>query len=85
MGSSEVKETPEACAAAFKTSGLAKPFAPIALFDDEGRRLDRWVQLGSKGSREDRETPIKASTLAKADASTALLDLDIGGLVMVEV
>ena len=53
---------------------------------------------GSKGSVEDKETPaacvaaIKASQLAKAVASTALfedeglrLDLDIGGLVKVEV
>ena len=85
------KETPAACAAAIKTSRLAKPVAPTALFDNEGRCLDRWGQRGSEGSGGDKETPIKASTLAKADASTALfedeglrLDLDIGGLVKVE-
>ena len=99
-GSSEDKETPATCAAAIKTSRLAKPVAPSALFDDEGRRLDRWGQRGSEGSEgsgEDKETPavcvaaIKASPLAKAVAPTALfedeglrLDLDIGELVKVE-
>ena len=84
-GSFEDKETPRACIEAIKASPLAKAVASTALFEDEGRRLDRWGQRGSKGSGGDKETPIKASTLAKADASTALLDLDIGGLVMVEV
>ena len=41
-GSSEDKEIPAACAAAIKTSRLAKPVAPTALFEDEGLRLDRW-------------------------------------------
>jgi hypothetical protein len=91
-GSGEGKETPAAGVAAIRASPLAKPVAPTALFDDEGRRLDRFGKRGSEGSGGDKETPIKASTLAKADASTALfedeglrLDLDIGGLVRVEV
>ena len=93
-GSSEDKETPAACAAAINTSGLAKP----ALFDDEGRRLDRWGQRGSEGPGEvgeDKEAPaanvaaIKASPLAKAVAPTALIEdeglcLDGWGLVKVE-
>ena len=84
-GSGEDKETPAASGAAIKASQLAKVVAPTALFDNEDRRLDCWGQQGSEGSGGDKETPIKASTLAKADASTALLDLDIGGLVKVEV
>ena len=94
-GSSEDKETPAACAAAIKTSGLAKPVAPAALFDDEGRRLDRWGQRGSEGPGEDKETPvacvaaIKAPSLAKDVTPTSLFEdedlrLDPWGLVKVE-